>query len=133
MKNTLNHRHRDFIMTCRSIIKSSRKMPMPSELARKALSHPARSYYIDEDYAYRMVLGYLNHGKTPTRPICRRMCMELVRRVTDIKNRSPATSTMQALKTVLESGTASRYFMADRTARNLIERNYKLLFNTRTL
>lgn len=127
MKHTLNRRQRDFLLTCRQILRASRNCIRPCDLARKALALQAKEYYIDEDYAYRMVLGYMKHGKIPIRQSTRDMCLELVDRITALKANHPGLSTMPALKTVLESGTASRFFMSHRTAQNLIERNYRLI------
>ena len=127
MKHTLNRRQHDFLLTCRQILRASRSYIKPCDLARKALAQKAKEYYIDEDYAYRMVLEFIKHGKMPTRRSTRDMCLELTGRVTALKASQPGLSTMPALKAVLESGTASRFFMSHRTAQNLIERNYRLI------
>jgi len=127
MKHTLNRRQRDFLLTCRQILRASRSYVRPCDLARKALALQAKEYYINEDYAYRMVLEYTKYGKIPIRQSTRDMCLELVDRIAALKANHPGLSTMPALKTVLESGTASRFFMSHRTAQNLIERNYRLI------
>ncbi len=130
MKHTQNRRHRDFLQTCRLIIRHSARRLRPEELARKALSRQAPEYYINDDYAYRMVLDSINHGKIPIRESTRQMCRELTDRIAELKSRKEGLSTMLALKTVLESGKASRYFMSAKTATNLIKRNYRLLYDT---
>lgn len=127
MKHTLNRRQHDFLLTCRQILRASSSYIKPCDLARKALASQAREYYINEDYAYRMVLGFMKYGKMPTRQSTRAMCLELVGRVTALKAVKPGLCIMPAVKTVLESGTASRFFISHRTAQNLIERNYRLL------
>ncbi len=128
---TLNHRHRDLLHTCMLILARSKRVLKPKELAIKAVKSRAKGYYVEEDYAYRMVLLHEKYGKIPTRNSTRQMCLELADRVAALKSENPGLATMPALKRVLESGKASRYFMSVKTAQNLIERHYKqMLLNT---
>ncbi|MCM1504795.1 MAG: hypothetical protein NC127_06330 [Muribaculum sp.] len=86
---------------------------------------------MEEDYAYKMLLRHEKYGKMPTRNSTRAMCIELADRVARLKSENPGLATMPALKQVIESGKASRYFMSVKTALNLIERHYKqLLLNS---
>lgn len=127
----LNRRHRDFLHTCMLILNRSKGLLKPKELAVRAVKSRAKGYYVGEDYAYRLVLGHEKYGKMPTRNSARLMCIELADRVAVLKSENPGLATMPALKRVMESGKASRYFMSAKTAQNLIERHYKqLLLNS---
>lgn len=128
MKHTPNRRQRDFLQICRQILRASDNYLTISELARRAMSKQAHGYYIDEDYAYRLILDRLNHGKIPIRRSTRLLCDELIARIEALRVEDPSANIARALKTVLESGYASRFFMELKTARNLINLHYKYVY-----
>lgn len=113
-----SQRRRDFIKAC---IRETRAAAGTSQrltdtiIARRAMAGGAPGYYLEYDYALKVLYGYYAQGELPiATPHRRAMWLELIAKVDELRNRG--VSVMQALNRVLSGATASRFFIAEATA-----------------
>lgn len=114
----LLQRQRDFLRTCDSIIaKTAPGTPGRDirTIARQALRTQAPGYYVEFEYARKVLYTYFSRGTLPAGSQSNRaMWMELIERVNARHARGWNIS--DALNHVLCEGRASQYFIAESTA-----------------
>ncbi len=111
-------REQEFIESCRSVILTAGGDEIDSlnSLAAKVVHCPAPRYYVDIDYAYRMLLEIRKSGQWPLRENNRRMWQEIMSKTERAMERDRSLSLIQAVTQVLVYDGASSYFIDRKTA-----------------
>lgn len=117
-------REREFIESCRAVILTADRDGIDSlnSLAAKVVHCPAPRYYVDIDYAYRMLLKIRKSGQWPRRAENRRMWQEILAKTEQAMERDRSLSLMQAVTQVLVDDGASSYFLDHKTAVRKLQR-----------
>lgn len=111
-------RRRDFLRACvraKSELATQQGKLSALAVARRAINTPAPGYYIEHEYARKVLYTYYSRGTLPASTDQRRaMWLELIDRVDHL--REQGWNVTDALSRVLAIGEASRFFIAESTA-----------------
>lgn len=111
-------RRRDFLRACvkaKSQLATRNDMISPADVARLAIHTTAPGYYVEHEYARKVLYTYYSRGTLPASSDQRRaMWLELIGRVDHL--RQQGWNVTDALSRVLAIGEASRFFIAESTA-----------------
>ena len=117
-------RDNDFVAKCRKICDGLHPGERISchELAHRAISGGAPSYYVTFDYAYRM-LRSLRHNRLPPNynPLKRLMWTEIADKTDNYKRQMGIKTDTEALAIVLARNCASRFFFTTDYAIRLLQ------------
>jgi len=93
-------------------------------LVALTLGSPAPGYYVDPDYALRMLAPLRRGGKAPGSEQKRKMWEELHRRATEAVARYGLDRYSDGVYRVLGAGGASRFFIARSTAAQILRSEF---------
>lgn len=113
-------RDRDFLNLCRHAIRNSPEPLSEAELVSRVIHGPAPSYYVDYDYALHIVprIGRMSRDEASRRSHGR--WLEIYDRAREALADGHAASMTAAIAFVLAAGRASRFFISEGTAINIL-------------
>ena len=113
-------RDRDFLNLCRHVVRNSREPLSEAELVNRVIHGPAPGYYVDYDYALHIVprIGRMSREEASRRSHGR--WLEIYDRACEALAEGNAASMTAAIALVLARGMASRFFISEGTALNIL-------------
>lgn len=113
-------RDRDFLNLCRHAIRNSAEPLSEAELVNRVIHSTAPGYYVDYDYALHIVprIGRMSRDEAARRSHGR--WLEIYDRACAALNDGHAASMTAAIAYVLAGGRASRFFISEGTAINIL-------------
>lgn len=121
MKTHLFYRQRnaDFLRDCRKAVAAPENAKMSLRaIAGRVAGSPARCYYVDPDYAAR-VITRLRRGKIPTTTASARKWHEIAERVDSYMARHPSVPLLHAVTEIVNNAAGS-YFLSTQQALRII-------------
>lgn len=118
------HRDREFIRVCRSLMTSSRAEEIKSlrMLAREALANGAPRYYVDIDFAYRRIQRIGRKAVMPRRCMTRMMWEEIMGKVETLRATRPELSLLKTVTEILVREPASSFFIEENCAVRILQK-----------
>ena len=115
-------RSRDFVRLCRLIFRRSRVALSQREIIGAALAHEAPGYYVDYDYALRVVGKVMAMPPATVARYGRGKWLEIATRCRAELEAGRADTLSGALALVLSAGRASSFFISPATALRILQR-----------
>ncbi|MCI9042928.1 MAG: hypothetical protein HFJ93_03325 [Muribaculaceae bacterium] len=115
-------RSRDFVRLCRLIFRRSRVAMSQREIIGAALAHEAPGYYVDYDYALRVVGKVMAMPPATVARYGRGKWLEIATRCRAELEAGRADTLSGALALVLSAGRASSFFISPATALRILQR-----------
>ncbi len=113
-------RDRDFLNLCRISVRRAEEPLTELELVRRVINSPAPGYYVDYDYALHLVprIGRMSREEAARRSHGR--WLEIYDRAREALAEGQAATMSAAIALVLSRGRASRFFISEGTALNIL-------------
>ena len=124
MTPTIERRNRDLANVYRRLIYDAVDAgyaPCVGELAERVARHPAPAYYVDVLYAYAAVCR-LRNGKNTIHGNRLAMWREIEAKASSYQAGHPGASLIEAVMYVVETQTASCFFLTPRSALRILQK-----------